>query len=704
MTTEEKIGQLMQFTGNYYSTSKIKDPVTGPSDLQVSQSSVNRSGSVLGSAGAKRNTDIQERYLEQSRLKIPLLFMADVINGFKTIFPIPLGLGASWDPKLVEKAQTISAKESSTAGIHVTFAPMADLVRDPRWGRVMESTGEDPYLNTEFAKATVRGFQGGNLQTDLERVAACVKHFAGYGAVEGGRDYNKVDLSERELREYYLPSYKGALDVGSELVMTAFNTVNSIPATGNRELMREILRDEFGFKGILISDFGAVAELIPHGVATDHSEAAKKALIAGVDIEMMSLCYEEHLQELIEQEELSIDLLDEAVMRILTLKNKLGLFENPYRNASVNNEKKILFCDEHRLISREVAEKCCVLLKNDNLLPLNGNEKIALIGPYADNQDILGEWSIFGVKEDAKSLKMGISEHTSNYMYSQGCHMYERSEETLNEALEVAKHSSHIVLALGEGSDRSGEARSRSSISLPECQLELLRELKKIGKPITIVLFNARPLELVELNDLADAILEAWHPGSEGGSAIANILFGKVNPSGKLPMSFPMATGQIPVYYNSYNTGRPLPEGSNDRFFSKYIDIPNEPLYPFGFGLSYSTFIYNSLQLSSNTISSDSSIEVELSVTNQSDYDGEEVVQLYIRDIAGEVVRPLKELKGFKKVFIPARESKLITFTITEEMLRYHHSNLEYKSDPGEFEVFVGPSSSAILKQDFKLV
>ncbi|GIN57127.1 beta-glucosidase [Lederbergia ruris] len=702
MTIEEKVGQLMQFAGHFYATNENRDPVTGPEDLQVSSISVNRSGSVLGSAGAERNREIQERYLEQSRLKIPLLFMADVINGFRTIFPIPLGLGSSWDPKLVEEAQAISAKEASSAGVHVTFAPMVDLVRDPRWGRVMESTGEDSFLNEEFAKASVRGFQGDNLETDLNRVAACVKHFVGYGAVEGGRDYNKVDLSERELRENYLPAFQAALSAGCELVMTAFNTVDSIPASGNQKLMREILRKEFDFNGVLISDYGAVEELIPHGVAADGKEAAKKALLAGVDIEMMSLCYENHLKELIEEGEVPEDLLDEAVMRILQLKNKLGLFENPYRNASARNQEKNINCPEHRKVARKAAEKSCVLLKNEDVLPLS-NEKIALIGPYAHNRDILGEWSIFGKQEEAVTLKEGIAQHTSNYVYALGCPMYERSEEALSEAIKAAKDSTHIILALGEGRDWSGEGRSRTSITLAENQLELLRELKKIGKPIIVVLFNGRPLELTEVEGLADGILEAWHPGSEGGAAIANLLFGKANPSGKLTMSFPRTTGQIPVYYNAYNTGRPLPKGSTGRFFSRYIDAPNEPLYPFGFGLSYANFQYESLQLSSNELAANGTIDVQVLVKNQSDYSGEEVVQLYIRDMVGEVVRPVKELKAFQKVFIPANETKQVHFSITEEMLRYHHANLEYKSDAGEFMVFVGTNSADVLSQSFDL-
>lgn len=702
MTLEEKVGQLMQYAGAFYSEEANDTPITGPAELPIGQNEVKKSGSVLGVAGAKKTLGIQKEHLKTNRLGIPLLFMADVINGYRTIFPIPLALGSTWEPELVKEAQTIAAKEAASAGVHVCFAPMVDLVRDPRWGRVMESTGEDPYLNSRFAEATIKGFQGDDLQKDVDRVAACVKHFAAYGAAEAGRDYNTVDMSERELREQYLPAYKAALDAGSELVMTAFNTVDSIPATGNKKLMRGILREEFGFGGVLISDYGAVGELIPHGVAADEKEAAQKAIVAGVDIEMMSLSFENELMTLVEAGTVPLELVDEAVLRILTLKDKLGLFDDPYRKVSEAREQEVLFAAEHRELAQKTAEKSTVLLKNNGLLPLK-ESKLALVGPYADNRDLLGEWSIFGRQEEAVTLKEGMQRHNVQFEYAEGSHMYERDEVLLQEAIELAQSVDTVVLALGEGRDRSGEGRSRANITLEECQLELIRELKALGKKVVVVLFNARPLDLTEVDQLADAVLEAWHPGSEGGTAVANLLFGTVVPSGKLSMSFPRTVGQIPLYYNSYSTGRPLPEKSDERFFSRYIDVENTPLYPFGHGLSYADFQYENLSLSDTELSAESTIVAKVDITNTSEYAGEETVQLYIQDVVGEVVRPVKELKGFEKVFIEANNTLTVSFTITEEMLRYHHADLSYCSDPGAFRLFIGTSSSKTIQAEFNL-
>ncbi|GAF18121.1 beta-glucosidase [Bacillus sp. JCM 19046] len=465
MTLDEKIGQLMQYAGAFYSEEANDTPVTGPAELPINQHAVKKSGSVLGVAGAKKTIGIQKEHLKSNRLGIPLLFMADVINGFRTIFPIPLALGSTWEPELVQQAQSVAAKEAASAGVHVCFAPMVDLVRDPRWGRVMESTGEDSFLNSRFAEATVKGFQGNDLRKEFDRVAACVKHFAAYGAAEAGRDYNTVDMSERELREQYLPAYKAALDAGSELVMTAFNTVDSVPATGNKPLMRGILREEFGFEGVLISDYGAVGELIPHGVAENEKEAAQKAITAGVDIEMMSLCYENDLKGLVETGEVSIDLVDEAVLRILQLKEKLGLFDDPYRGVSEGREEQTLFTAEHRELARKTAEKSAVLLKNNGVLPLK-TKKIALIGPYGDNKDILGEWSIFGKQEEAVTLKEGLALHSEQIVYAAGAQMYERDQERFQEAMNLAKSVDTVVLALGEGRDRSGEAEVEPTLRL----------------------------------------------------------------------------------------------------------------------------------------------------------------------------------------------------------------------------------------------
>lgn len=701
MTIEEKAGQLMQFAGYFHLNNNQKDPVTGPDNLEIESDWINMSGSILGSSGAEQNRQIQEKYLQNSRLSIPLIFMADVINGYRTIFPIPLGLGATWDPKIVEKIQSVSAKEAASAGVHVTFAPMVDLVRDPRWGRVMESTGEDPLLNEEFARASVRGIQGGEGKINEEKMAACVKHFVGYGAVEGGRDYNTVDISERSMREFHFPAFKGAIKEGVSLVMTSFNIINGVPATANQWVMNDILRKEFGFDGVLISDFSAVKELIVHSVAKDEEEAGKKALDAGLDIEMMSDCYKK-IPKLISSGKIEEEKINEAVMRVLTLKNDLSLFENPYKGMDVDKEEQIIHHQDHRELSRIASEKSSVLLKNNGALPLK-NENLALIGPYADNQDILGEWSIFGKQEEAITLKEGFENAGLSFDYAQGSYMYESCDYMLKEALKLADKADHLIVALGEGRDQSGEARSKSNLRLADNQLELLRSLSQKEKQITVILFNARPLELQEVHNLADSILEVWHPGSEGGNAICNLLTGKVVPSGKLTMSFPRNVGQIPVYYNAFRTGRPLPEGSNDRFFSRYLDIPNESLYPFGYGLSYADFVYENINLSSTKLRGEETIFASVSIFNKSDIDGEEIVQLYICDKTGEVVRPVKELKDYKKIYIPAGNTKKVYFEITKSMLKYYHADSSLYSDSGEFVVYIGKNSNDVLEREFFL-
>lgn len=711
MTLNEKIAQLVQLAVPFYEGAEGDGLITGPmASLGITEETVHNSGSVLGMAGAAETINVQRTHLENNRLGIPLLMMADIVHGFKTIFPVPLAIGCSWDPELAEKSAEIAAKEASVSGVHVTYAPMVDLVRDPRWGRVVESTGEDPYLNSVFARAFVRGFQGTDLANDKDRVAACVKHFAAYGAAEAGRDYNTVDLSERQMHEFYLPAYKAALDEGCEMVMTAFNTVDGVPATGNSKLMRKLLREDWGFDGILISDWGAVKELIAHGIAADEKEAALKAIKAGVDIEMMTSCYVKNLSELIENKEVNESLIDEAVLRILTLKQKLGLFENPYRAADPERESEIVFCDEHRTSARELAVKSCVLLKNEGVLPLNGNsdKKIALIGPFARSGDVLGPWSWTGSKEDAIKLDDGMRKKlsgSSELLVADGCGIETTTMEQWQEALASAQAADTIVLALGEHSDMSGEAGCRADIRLPEVQLELIRKIKSLGKPVVVVLFNGRPLDLHGVYDEADAILEAWYPGSEAGDAVADLLFGDANPSGRLTMSFPYSVGQVPVYYNAYNTGRP--QGAPDaqvRYVSQYLDIPNEPFLPFGFGLSYSSFEYEGAKLSSEVITMEESIKVRVKLTNKGSIAGEETVQLYVRDITGEVVRPVKELKDFRKVALQPGESREIEFTLDEKQLRYYHSDLSHDSDAGAFVAFVGPNSKTNAELPFKLV
>ncbi|UYO07054.1 glycoside hydrolase family 3 N-terminal domain-containing protein [Paenibacillus sp. PSB04] len=707
MTLEEKIAQLLQLTANFHEGGESQ--ITGPlEEMGITESMVTASGSVLGLSGAQSVIDVQKSYLSKSRLGIPLMFMADVVHGFKTIFPIPLAIGCSWDTELAEKSAEIAARESAVSGIHVTFAPMVDLVRDPRWGRVMETTGEDPYLNSLFARAFVRGYQGGSLKDEPERLAACVKHFAAYGAPEGGRDYNTVNMSERNLREQYLPAYKAALDEGCEMVMTSFNTVDGIPATGNEKLMRGILRDEWGFDGVLISDWASIREMIAHGAAEDDCEAAYRAIRAGVDIEMMTPCYVQHLPGLIESGRVDEALVDEAVLRILRLKDKLGLFDNPLRGADPEREREVLFCQEHRNVSYELAAKSSVLLKNEGgLLPLASGKKVALIGPFAQSDDILGWWSCVGVKEDAVKLGTALQERLAEgqLVIAEGSGVVSVEQSQIDAAITAAQDADVIVLALGEDSAMSGEGGSRTNIRLPEAQLELVRQLKKTGKPMAAVIFNGRPLDLHGIIDEADAVLEAWFPGSEGGAAIADILIGRVNPSARLTMSFPHSVGQIPVYYNHYNTGRPMnPDKTEERYVSKYIDSPNDPLLPFGYGLSYTTFEYGELKLSGNEITANQPLQVSVNVTNNGDRTGIETVQLYIRDVAGEVVRPMRELKGFVRLELAPGESADAVFTITEEQLRYHHSDLTQASDPGTFQVFVGPNSRDTLAESFRLV
>ncbi|MFP7472277.1 beta-glucosidase BglX [Niallia taxi] len=703
MTLEEKVAQLIQLAGNFYYG--LAGEITGPfEEMNISGFVVKNSGSVLGVSGAETVRKIQEEHLKNNRHGIPLLFMSDIVHGYKTIFPIPLAIGCSWDMELAEKSAAVAASEAAVAGVHVTFAPMVDLVRDPRWGRVLESTGEDSFLNSAFAKAFVRGFQGSNLAEDYSKVAACVKHFAAYGASEGGRDYNTVNMSERQMRESYLPAYKAALDEGCEMVMTSFNTVDGIPASGNKWLMREILREEWGFNGVLISDWGAVKELIPHGVADDEAEAARMAITAGVDIEMMTPCYISSLQSLIETGKVEEALLDEAVMRILKLKDKLGLFQNPYRAADAAKEQEVILSKSNREVARKLAEKSCVLLKNENVLPLDKQQKIALIGPFAQSSDILGAWSWKGEIEKTVNLHEALKTMTENLSVAQGCNVETITEEQVAEAIEAATAADILILAVGENASMSGEACSRGDITLPEAQLQLIKQMKTLNKPIAVILFNGRPLDLHGVLDEADAVLEAWYPGTEGAAAIANILYGKVNPSGKLAMSFPYSAGQIPVYYNAYNTGRPYDGVSRDHYVSKYLDIPNKPLLPFGFGLSYTNFTYTNLRLSSDKMSADKPVQVTLTITNTGDYSGEEIVQLYIRDLSGEVVRPVKELKDFQRVTLNSKETKDIQFQITEEQLRYYHSDMSFTSDAGLFELYVGSSSEDVLSGRFALI
>ncbi|MFZ8763496.1 beta-glucosidase BglX [Enterococcus diestrammenae] len=702
MTQAEKIDQLQQLMAAFYS--EKAEEKTGPmGDLDLTEENIKNAGSTLGISGAKEAIRVQKSYMENNRLHIPTLLMADIIHGFRTIFPIPLGLGATWDVAAAEKMAEISAKEAAVSGLHVTFSPMVDLVRDPRWGRVMESTGEDPFLNSRFAEAFVKGYQGEDLTHDFMRVAACVKHFAAYGAAIAGRDYNTVNMSERQLRESYLPGYHAAIQAGAKLVMTSFNTVDGIPATGNKWLFRDVLRDDLGFEGTVISDWGAISEMIPHGVAANEKEAAELAIKAGVDIEMMTSTYSHYLAELIAEGRIDAGLVDEAVLRILELKNDLGLFENPYRGADETAEAALILCEDHRQAAREIAEKAIVLLKNEAVLPLKATEKVALVGPAAASNDVLGAWSWQGQKAEAISLSQAFAKDQSVVSGTETFDYFTPSEAAVAEALTLAKTADKVIVALGEADWMSGEAASRTDIRLPQAQLDFFKKVLAVNENVIVTLYNGRPLDLREL-DGAKAIVEAWFPGTEAGHALKNILTGAVNPSGRLSMSFPESVGQVPVYYNTDNTGRPYESAPDEKYVSKYLDCSNYAKYPFGFGLSYSNFNYSQLTLSSDTMTASESLVASVTVTNDSAVAGVETVQLYLRDLVGEVVRPLKELKGFQKVSLAAGESKAVRFTITEDLLRYVHPNQIASSDAGSFTLTIGGSSVSGLSSDFQLI
>lgn len=723
MSLEEKVNQMSQVTGGFFNGEIV---VTGPmADKGFTEDNVNLAGSVIGSMGAETLKSIQKNYMEKHPHHIPLLFMLDVINGYKTVFPIPLAQGASFEPELSEQCASVAAKEASVSGIHVTFAPMTDLVRDARWGRVMESTGEDPYLNSLFCAAMVRGFQGNSLK-DNYAIAACVKHFAGYGAPTAGRDYNTVELSEHTFREFYLPSYQAGIDAGATLVMTSFNTVNGIPATGNKKLMRDILREQMKFDGVLISDWAAIEETIYHGYCADREEAAVRAVEAGVDIDMMTGIYSENLCQMVRDGKIREELIDEACLRILRLKNNLGLFENPYKDADQKKEKEYILCEEHRNLAREAAKKSFVLLKNeDHILPLEQQKKIAFIGPYVDNRNLFGAWSFIADAKDVMTLQEAVQEQyvSENSTFCQGSPMlgadvclegfgeqqqqsYTREQEDhmLQEAVQAAKEADIVVLAIGEDRLQSGEATSNANIRIPEVQEALLDRIAEVNQNIVVVLFSGRPLDIREINKKAKAILQVWLPGTEGARAIVDTLFGKYNPSGKLPMSFPYCVGQVPVHYNEYSTGRPHIEGKDkDRFRSKYLDIPNEPLYPFGYGLSYTTFEVSDIHLDRTWMDTSGQIEAEVTVKNTGNCTGTETLQLYIHDIAASVVRPVKELKDFKKVTLLPGEEKKVVFTITEQELRFLTEDGIYASEAGEFEIFIGKDSLTGNKASFVL-
>lgn len=707
MSIEEKIDQLLQVSGMFYEEDGV---ITGPANtVGYTEREIEQAGSVLGSVGAEKLKNIQREYMKKQPHHIPLIFMADIINGFKTVFPIPLAQGCSFEPELSRRCAEIAAKESAASGLHLTFSPMADLARDARWGRVMESTGEDPYLNKCFARAMVEGYQGVHELGEKGRIASCVKHFAAYGAPMAGRDYNTVELSERTLRDDYLPAYEEAVDAGAAMVMTSFNTLDRIPSSGNKKLLRDILRGEMGFKGVVISDWAAIEEMCNHGIAQSRKEAARLAIEAGVDIDMMTGCYCKNLEKLVEEGKIESALIDEAAFRILSLKNELGLFENPYKDADEKEEKEILLCREHRNEARRAALETFVLLKNEGVLPLKNEEKVAFIGPYVSECEIYGAWSMFGKPETTVSAEMGIkSRNGINAEFLQGSAMlnefgemgYMKGEEAgnenerlLGEAKKAAQKAEKVVLFLGEHRMQSGEAASRADISLPECQMELFREVYAVNRNVAVVLFTGRPLDIREISCYAASVLVVWMPGTEGGNAIADILYGDVSPSGKLAMSFPYCVGQVPVFYGQFATGRPYKEGTDEKYVSRYLDIPNKPLYSFGYGLSYTEFQIGKVCLSAPYMKKGGAILATVQVKNIGGMKGKEVVQLYIQDVCASVVRPLRELKGIKKIELLPGEEKTVSFEIKEEMLRFHDVDMNYLSEPGEFKIFIGNSS-----------
>lgn len=721
MSLDEKIHQLFQGNGSFYEGDSI---ATGPASEQgFSEQTILEAGSVLSIVGAENVKKIQKAHMEKHPHHIPLVFMADIINGYKTVFPIPLAQGAAFDPQVAGTGAEVAAREASAAGVQVTFSPMVDLVRDARWGRVMESTGEDVYLNSVYAKALVEGYQGDDPKKP-GKIGACVKHFAAYGAPTAGRDYNNVELSERTLRDDYLPAYEAAVKAGALLVMTSFNTLNRIPSSANKWLLKQILREEMGFRGTVISDWAAIEEIMYHGVAKDRKEAARLAMEAGTDIDMMTTCYPNYLKELIEEGKVDEKLLDEAVLRVLELKNKLGLFENPYKDADEESEKALLLCKEHRRKAKEAAKETFVLLENDGILPLKKEEKIAFIGPYTEEKSVIGAWSIFAREEDAVSIREGVTAFDGNAVFAKGCRLLEpgtsiqgmnklysgegsdeEADELLSEAIETAKAAEKVVLCIGEHMAQTGEAASRGEITVPANQMRLLREIAKVNENLAVVLFNGRPLDLREVKEMAKAILVVWMPGTESGSAIAEVLYGQTPPGGKLPMSFPYAVGQVPVFYSEFHTGRRMdPNHPENRFQSKYMDMPNMPLYHFGYGLSYTEFSYSGIRLNQNHMRRGEEIRASVTVKNVGSRRGSEVVQMYIRDDAGSVARPVRELKGFQKVWLDPGEEKEISFVITEDMLKFHDIDMNYKAEEGSFTIFAGGDSTAENQAEFVLL
>ena len=698
LTIEEKIGQMLQIAPFFFIREAEIEVSGHVYDLHLSKNEILAAGSVLGIKNAEEMINVQSLYLKRSKHRIPLIFMADIIHGYETIFPVPLALSCSFNPSLAYKVARISAIEAQTAGIHVTFSPMADLSRDPRWGRVVEGFGEDVTLLKAFVKEMVRGYQGDDIRHE-GNLASCVKHFAGYGAPEAGRDYNTVDLSRLSLYSRYLPAYKEAIDHGANLIMTSFNTVDGIPATVNSFLLKEVLRDQWKFEGVTISDYDSLHQIIAHGVADDDKEAALMGIKAGLDIEMASSCYTKHLKSLVEEKTISIKEIDDAVLRILQLKEKLGLFDNPFKGASIEKEKLLVRHPNHIETAKRIALECAVLLKNENVLPLTKHQKIALVGPYSKSTSTNGPWSWHGHHSLNTTLYDALIETDIDILT---CHDSYTPEHLSDADLHLLNEVDLWVVAIGEDIKESGEAHSKTMLHIPHQQAAWVHLAKKMKKKVVSVLYNGRPLILSEI-ELSDAILETWFLGSQANEAIAQLLCGIENPSGKLSMTFPRQVGQIPIYYDYLNTGRPKEEGIYNEFVSYYIDEKNSPYYPFGFGLSYSSFIYKDLKLSQHHMYLNDKINVTIIIKNDSLVPGYEIIQLYIKDHKGLISRPVKELKQFKKVYFNAHEEKQISFEITLKDLTYINSNNQETYEKGKFSVMVGQNSERYLLQDFVL-
>lgn len=700
MTIDEKIGQLNQYSGD----GEVTGPVSLKPDLQQSIRDGNV-GSMLNINGAGYTRKIQKIAVEGSRLKIPLIFGYDVIHGYKTIFPVPLGEAASWDTEAAERAARVAATEAASAGQHWTFAPMVDIARDPRWGRIMEGAGEDPYLGSRMAEARVKGFQGKDL-ADPTTILACAKHFAAYGAAQAGRDYFTTDVSDNQLREVYLPPFKAALDAGVATFMTAFNDLNGIPATGNKHLVRDILKTEWAYKGMVVSDWGSISEMITHGIAGNNYEAGDLAFNAGVDMDMEGKVYLPEMKNLLKDGKITVAQINESVGRVLRLKFMLGLFDDPYRYCDTLREKQTLLKPEFLAEARDAARKSFVLLKNDKqVLPLSAAVKtFALIGPASDAaDDMIGNWSGRGEGKNVITLKKELEVRlgAARVLYAKGAGYNDSDRSGFAAALAAARRADVIIAACGEAGMMSGESMSRADISIPGLQEELILELAKLGKPMVLVLFTGRPLILTKVSQTVPAILNVWVPGTMAGPAICDVLFGEYNPSGKLPVTFPYALGQVPIFYNHKNSGRP---GSQfEKYKSRYLDVPNDPLYPFGFGLSYTQFAYNNLVLSESIVTGDKPLEIRVDVKNTGQVAGTETVQLYLRDLVGSVTRPVKELKGFKKVLLKAGEVQTISFSLTKEDLSFINRDGKWGSEPGKFKVFVGTNSQNTIEAGFEL-